>query len=143
MTGLYDRLDGLKIFKENGCIILNLKKIQRGGHSIIAIGKKRFIAHRVVWELEIGPIPNKMQINHKCEEPRCVNTKHLYIGTQKDNIRDCIAAGKFPWKNLIHCNGKAKRGRLVVFSAEERRERHKAACKRYRQKLATSESKGN
>ena len=84
----------------NPCIQLRLKKTQRGGHTIIHVGNKNKQAHRVAWELGIGEIAKGMQINHLCNNPRCVNITHLYMGNQKENIQDCIKSGRFPWANL-------------------------------------------
>lgn len=55
-------------------------------------------AHRVSWILNVGEIPKGLQVNHKpkCHERSCVNPDHLYIGTQKDNIRDRDQAGNSP-----------------------------------------------
>jgi len=47
-------------------------------------------AHRIGYILLVGPIPEGMQANHKCDNRRCVNPAHIYIGTQKQNVRDCI-----------------------------------------------------
>lgn len=78
------------------CIVTDYKKEQRGGHTEVSIGKRRVRAHRLAWNLYKGEIPKGLQVNHKCHNPKCVNTEHLYLGTQKDNIRDCIEAGRFP-----------------------------------------------
>jgi DNA-binding XRE family transcriptional regulator len=47
-------------------------------------------AHRVAWLLTRGDIPKGMYLCHTCDMPRCVNPAHLFLGTQKDNMRDCV-----------------------------------------------------
>ena len=49
---------------------------------------------RVSWEIHNGPAPEGMNILHKCDNPRCVNPDHLFLGTQYDNVRDCIDKGR-------------------------------------------------
>lgn len=51
-------------------------------------------AHRVSWELFRGPIPNKLFVLHKCDNKNCINPDHLFLGTAKDNIHDCIRKGR-------------------------------------------------
>ena len=51
-------------------------------------------AHRVSWEFFRGPITEGLQVNHKCDVPLCVNPNHLYLGTQVQNIEDCIRRGR-------------------------------------------------
>lgn len=51
---------------------------------------KHLAAHRFMYELCHGEIPLGLIICHTCDVPLCVNPKHLYAGTQKDNMRDCI-----------------------------------------------------
>lgn len=63
-----------------------------GRGAICVDGKSRF-AHRVSYELHKGPIPASRYICHRCNNTLCVNPDHLYAGTQKDNVRDMIAAG--------------------------------------------------
>lgn len=52
-------------------------------------------AHRVVWSLTYGYMPEpSMPIRHTCDNPKCCNPSHLEIGTQLDNVRDCIERGR-------------------------------------------------
>lgn len=61
--------------------------------------KTQVYAHRISYEFANGPIPKTKFVLHKCDKPNCVNPKHLRVGTQKENMRDCslkkrIAKGK-------------------------------------------------
>lgn len=44
--------------------------------------------HRREWIRQNGPIAGGLYVLHKCDNPSCYNIEHLYLGTQKDNIRD-------------------------------------------------------
>lgn len=66
------------------------------GH-MTALGEVR--AHRVAWRLFNGDPGNKMVL-HKCDVRNCVNPDHLFLGTQLDNMRDCVVKGRH--KNVPH-----------------------------------------
>lgn len=51
-------------------------------------------AHRASFKLFIGEIPNGKIICHRCNNPACVNPKHLYAGTSSDNTNDAVRAGR-------------------------------------------------
>jgi hypothetical protein len=51
-------------------------------------------AHIVSYEAFVGPVPEGMQINHKCHNRACCNPEHLYAGTQKQNMKDMLLAGR-------------------------------------------------
>lgn len=51
-------------------------------------------AHRVAWQLYFGPIPEGMQVLHRCDNPPCVRLLHLRLGTISDNARDRVQKGR-------------------------------------------------
>ena len=68
---------------------------------------KRYVAHRLMWELTYGKIPDGMYICHTCDNKLCVNPDHLFLGTQKDNMEDCVNKGRFADKSNEN-NGRCK-----------------------------------
>jgi hypothetical protein len=49
-------------------------------------------AHRIAYELEIGPIPDGLTIDHLCRVPACVNPSHMEPVTKSENTRRGFAA---------------------------------------------------
>jgi hypothetical protein len=61
----------------------------------VSISGKRKLAHRVVFELILGKeLPDDIQICHSCDNPSCCNPKHLWKGTNADNMKDKALKGR-------------------------------------------------
>lgn len=67
--------------------------LNKGGYGIFKACKNS-LAHRVSWVLHFGEIPNQMKVLHKCDNRKCVNPDHLFLGTQIDNINDMVSKGR-------------------------------------------------
>jgi hypothetical protein len=69
-----------------------------GGYGIVwerVSGKSRNRgAHRVSWEVANGPIPDGMQVLHRCDNPPCCNPSHLFLGSARDNLLDMSQKGR-------------------------------------------------
>ena len=57
-------------------------------------GTGTLLAHRVAYELYIGPIPEGLHVRHTCDNPPCCNPDHLRVGTQRDNYDDAVSRGR-------------------------------------------------
>lgn len=66
------------------------------GYGVICVrhGKGNMVAHRAMWIEHNGPIPDGLQVLHKCDNPPCCNPDHLFLGTKKDNMQDMISKGR-------------------------------------------------
>ena len=65
------------------------------------------LAHRVSYELHVGPIPPGMNVNHQCDTPACVNPDHLRVGTQAENVREAVDRGLFHWRRRAKLRNEA------------------------------------
>lgn len=56
--------------------------------------QKKISAHRFSYEHFVGPIPSNMIVCHSCDKPQCINPRHLFLGTNKDNTQDMMRKGR-------------------------------------------------
>jgi hypothetical protein len=84
-----------------------MKALHRQGYGKHFAKGKTIIAHRWAWEIVNGPIPDGLLVCHKCDVTSCVNPDHLFIGTQKENLKDCRDKGRWHGMNQFikktHC----------------------------------------
>jgi HNH endonuclease len=107
-TGRLLRLTDLERFSHydiagNGCWNW-IGSIRKNGYGNARYDGKNISAHRMAAHLFLGlPLGDKRQVLHHCDNPRCVNPAHLFLGTQSDNLKDCVAKGRHPKTQKTHC----------------------------------------
>ena len=76
------------------------------GRGVLSYRGFRALAPRVAWRAKSGSWPSKdLFVCHSCDNPSCCNPAHLWLGTNRDNVRDMVAKGRAHQQNLAlaHC----------------------------------------
>lgn len=78
--------------KTDGCWLRTTQLGRRYG--AMMLDGKMVLTHRAAYMLLVGPIPEGLNILHRCDNTLCINPAHLFLGTQKDNVQDMFSKGR-------------------------------------------------
>lgn len=94
------------IKQSNGCWEWQRAKNRKGYGQFKYLGTL-YIAHRFLLQIE-GKIPDGYHVLHKCDNPSCVSPKHLWVGTNQENVDDKMSKGRHRFGSTSgYKNGKA------------------------------------
>lgn len=88
---------------ESGCHEFMGARKKNGYGYVQGPEKKPRYPHRLIYELEVGPIPEGLTIDHLCRNRACVNVEHLEPVSQRENVMrgDTLAANN---SAKTHCD---------------------------------------
>jgi hypothetical protein len=97
-------------------------KTKWGYGQLLYEGRNRSV-HIAAWEIEHGPIPHGLTVDHLCRNTSCVRTSHMELVTAAENFRRAVAA-------RTHCRNGHEYAAVGMYPLKNGRRRCKACTKR-------------
>lgn len=79
----------------SGCILW-IGATDSNGYGRVNVNGTTMLAHRLSYQIYSGGAGRYLHVLHKCDNPGCINPRHLFRGTDADNVRDKINKGRQP-----------------------------------------------
>lgn len=95
----------IRVDPRTGC--WNYYKDQKSRYPRVKYNGRPYQFHRLCWEVVKGTIPDGLYVCHICDNTKCGNPDHLFLGTQFDNMQDMVSKGR-NHNTSGECNGRAK-----------------------------------
>lgn len=127
-----------KIVKTDSCWNWTAALRGKSGYGCLKYKNKVIDAHRFSWILHNGDIPNNLLVCHSCDNRKCVNPNHLFLGTASDNMQDCLKKGrlKIPRTKLGRIPPNAVLSKTEVVSIKNKLQTNTVSLKKLAEELS-------